>query len=177
MDEKLVKLRKRLLTCGGESVPVLNPKRTASYILEMREIILRDQTTDDLIDGKGRVWSYPPIKRLRGTMGECHTNSARRWLKSYPKLHIGTGWALMDADNMWCQHSWIVKAGDENVIYETTMPFDCYFGVVLSPERSVMHAIGELGFEAVEPILADVDPELACRGAMLAASRLDQTGA
>jgi hypothetical protein len=70
---------------------------------------------------------------LSGGSWERDGNSAALWGKDTKRRQIGTGYALSD-DGIWRRHSWVLEG---KRLSETTVPRECYFGVVLSPEDSL----------------------------------------
>jgi hypothetical protein len=74
------------------------------------------------------------VNLVEMSSSKCHRNCADYWKDSnefsgYMSYQIATGWALHG--DTWEQHSWIYDY-DYNVIIETTMQRDVYFGYVLN---------------------------------------------
>ncbi len=85
----------------------------------------------------GRIFDTKRRKRLYGPLQECHCSSAIEYLSSHidrgkPTCKIATGWALY-SDGRWVSHSWV---WDGKRILETTVEFDVYFGIALSPSQA-----------------------------------------
>lgn len=72
----------------------------------------------------------------------CHANSGIFW-SNYSTEHgtdavkIVTGWALIDDDGVWVQHSWLQLKDRNNLIVETTIKRDKYFGFVLTDVEAI----------------------------------------
>jgi len=73
------------------------------------------------------------VRMRRGRRNRCHGNSAKLWGKDTDRRQIGTGYALSD-DGTWRRHSWVLQG---KRLYETTVPRERYFGVVLTPKDSL----------------------------------------
>jgi hypothetical protein len=68
------------------------------------------------------------VRMRRGEPNRCHVNAAELWAGATDRYQLATGYAL-SADH-WVGHSWVVDAKN---VYETTLRFERYFGVVLPP--------------------------------------------
>ena len=120
IDEKLYRLRDKLLSFGGEatSLPIL------------------EEDIDDILE-KGQFWFGSGARLLKGRDIRCHENSCRLYNLNKDKadIRICTGYALSD-DGMWRQHTWLIRHNaHSNQIIETTKKRIGYFGFVMTPEQ------------------------------------------
>jgi len=106
-----VELRSKLLVIGGLEIvaPPNNFEPDITLLLQAGA----EQT------GERRL--------IRMEDNSCHQNAAQLYLQANrPGFGIGTGYAL--DGGLWRQHSWAV---DAEVIVETTVEAERYFGIVL----------------------------------------------
>jgi len=111
------KLRRKLLSMGGEEV-VLLPQRKASV-----EKILK----------RGFIQAGKSVNLRRGERSQCHANAATLWKENPEEVQIVTGYALTKDDGLWRQHTWALEKGR---IIETTVKRSIYFGCALSRAES-----------------------------------------
>lgn len=83
---------------------------------------------------QGRLWRDPQVIFMPGRPSHCHQNACRCWYANQKESAIATGYALSD-DGIWRQHSWLVQ--NSGTLIETTESRCVYFGIVMSPERSM----------------------------------------
>lgn len=127
-DPRWLALREKLLSLGGKEIVV----GFGGYF--------SDGVSPSALTKRARVFDARSVLKVTGVVGECHHNTAAlcageqlwRFLRrrNLPKVKIATGWALYE-DGLWRNHSWGVTT--DGTVVETTVPFDAYFGVVLSP--------------------------------------------
>lgn len=91
---------------------------------------------------QGQVWPGRNSVLRRGERSECHKNAARFWAGSGGSLRIATGYALIQKDGVWREHSWNVTP--QGNLVESTLARDFYFGVVLSPHDSLDEFLGNV---------------------------------
>lgn len=118
-DPRLAALREALLTHGGWGVVPL----------------AGDPHIDRLGSGAACVWPGAGSRAMKGGgRNRCHGNAALAFLRRWPDLLIGTGYALSD-DGVWRQHSWLFehRQGAPTSVRETTVPRLVYAGVILDP--------------------------------------------
>lgn len=115
------KLKTILLNLGGE------------YVSEVFEEDLEKLLT------RGQFFnSKSQIIKMRDS--KCHSNCAFFW-GNYSDEHgidsvkIVTGWALTKNDETWRQHTWVYLL-KKNLIIETTVKRDKYFGFILNNEEA-----------------------------------------
>jgi hypothetical protein len=89
---------------------------------------------------RGRAFDSMPILMAPGEPNRCHANAANEWLTNRERFRIVTGYALAENGD-WLQHSWL---WDGSAIFETTIAFIAYWGVVLSPTEVLEFTIGEV---------------------------------
>lgn len=92
----------------------------------------------------GQNFSVDKLRIIKGEQGRCHRNSAKLFMAG--KGQITTGYAL--SDNIWRQHSWIMAPNHR--IIETTMPFEKYYGVMLSEINITKFVFSELGNQVMQ---------------------------
>jgi len=116
--KKILKLRDRLLTFGGEQ----GCMPTIEEDLEQ-------------IEERGQLWYGDRIKMMKGEGSQCHYNSCMCWDVNRDKVHIATGYGL-SIDGLWRQHSWLIlNRPRKNIVVETTIPRVAYFGFVMTDEE------------------------------------------
>lgn len=93
-------------------------------------VVIPDAQIPHLLDVATRGVAYGPTDRHEFVEARlCHRNSLIRYATE-PGLTLVTGFAYMNALNLWVSHTWLLdEAG--NVI-ETTEPRDLYVGVPLT---------------------------------------------
>lgn len=116
--EKLLNLRTKILSFGGEEVCL-------PYIEDDLDLILHDS----------QFWYGDHAIFKKGIPSRCHQNIACYFLNNPEKMKICTGYALSD-DGMWRQHTWGLRTykTKDDVIIESTVPRVAYYGTVLSTE-------------------------------------------
>lgn len=119
-------LKKILLNIGGERI-----------------VWLPNDPHLDLVVKEGRSFSLDKRKKVKGEMNRCHANTARFFLEK--NYNIVTGYAL--SEDRWLQHSW---SFDGKRVIETTVPFDAYFGVVLSGIEIAKFVFNQLGNDVMK---------------------------
>lgn len=120
--EKLMELKKRLLSFGGDMT-----------CLPTQE--------DDIIEilNRGQFWIAKKnnIERITGEICQCHKNSCRLYEENKEDIDIRicTGYAL-SPDGLWRQHSWLVTIlNGKAKIIETTIKWLCYYGYVMTEKE------------------------------------------
>lgn len=116
--EKLLALRTKLLSFGGEEVCL-------PYIEDDLDLIIKDS----------QFWYGQNVIFKKGMPSRCHQNIACYFLDNPEKIKICTGYALSE-DGMWRQHTWGLRTykTKEDVIIESTVPRVAYYGTVLSTD-------------------------------------------
>lgn len=107
-------LDRRLLAMGGREVTRCCHEALAA------EMLVRGEAFD------------LPVTRRPGEPNQCHQNAAGIWAEDVSRYTLVTGYAL--ADGRWVQHSWVV---DESNLYETTYPFERYYGLPFAPQEAL----------------------------------------
>jgi hypothetical protein len=110
MKEKLTKM---LLAIGGSRVDMPSIEEDLKQLVE-----------------RGRSSSIKNIEFMKGRPSQCHENASLLWDANREICRIVTGYAL--AEGVWNQHSWCERG---EVIVETTVRREAYFGSVLTPEE------------------------------------------
>jgi hypothetical protein len=113
VNRQFLTLVARLLALGGEKVaPVPEP---------FLDRLVRDGKP---VDGSGAR-----LKKMRTSF--CFSNSAALWNRLGYRLL--TGWAC--SGGIWRRHAWCM---DGDIVCETTVPRDAYFGIELSGEDALL---------------------------------------
>jgi hypothetical protein len=86
---------------------------------------------------EGDVVSPRRIEVVDGNASDCHANVVALW-RSGEVAALGTGYGLNG--DLWREHSWGWKGGDDGQLVETTQPRDRYFGVRLTGGRALWFA-------------------------------------
>lgn len=121
-----MKLKERLLEIGGTSV-VWMPDPDL-------EMVAKD----------GREFSIVGRKMIAGQHNRCHQNTADNFLRR-KKMSIATGYALSN-DGKWRQHSFGVElVKKKEVVIESAVKFERYFGAILDGMMTAKFIFGELG--------------------------------
>ena len=116
---KMLDLRDKLLTFGGQEVCMPCYEEDLMKILE-----------------RGQLWLGDRITMKRGLPSQCHFNSCRCWDANKDKVVLCTGYALSE-DGCWRQHSWCVHIKPrKNRVVETTVERIAYFGFVMTEEEA-----------------------------------------
>lgn len=116
--DKMIKLRDRLLTFGGNIV-----------CMELTDMHY------DAIMERGQYFYGEGIRHTNGFPSRCHYNACAFWAKHQTSMRIATGYAL-SKDGCWRQHSWLVEPLKTKYrIWETTENRIAYFGVILTQEE------------------------------------------
>lgn len=116
--DKMVKLRDRLLTFGGNIACMDLTDMHYNAIME-----------------RGQYFYGEGIHHTKGLPSQCHYNACAFWAKHQLRMRIATGYAL-SKDGCWRQHSWLVEPLKVKYrIWETTEDRIAYFGVILTPEE------------------------------------------
>ena len=110
-----ISLAEKLFTIGGSSVLVLKEER------QRIKSILKH----------GRKFRNFTVSAKRMELHECHSEVLEIWKAHPKKLHVVTGFALVD--DYWFSHSWCVNLSKSKII-DPTGKCDEYFGVVISHE-------------------------------------------
>lgn len=126
--QSILILRDKLLAFGGEQAVM-------PYIEE------------DLVNifNRGQLWYGDRTKMELGRPSGCHSNSSFIFKKNQNDpdvdIRLATGYALSE-DGMWRQHTWLVSINPiENVIIETTVEREAYFGFVMTSEEAKVFAL------------------------------------
>lgn len=117
--DKMIRLRNKLLSFGGEIVylPLFDP--AFEKIME-----------------KGQYWYGDHIQFTNRYYDRFHGNIALIWEQNKQKYKIATGYAL-SKNGYWKQHSWIVEPLKRKCrIVETSETYIAYFGFILTEEES-----------------------------------------
>jgi hypothetical protein len=122
-DARFERLQKKLLALGGARV------------------VRREELYLDQLLARGRVFPAQPSVQLPGDPSQCHANVALHYLQLGGAAHIVTGYALVEDDGGWVQHSWL---WDGQEVLETTVPRDLYFGVILSQAEAAQFVLDEV---------------------------------
>lgn len=126
---KLLPLRDKLLTFGGEEVCL-------PYIEDDYDNIMNKGFLIDVNDIE--------VDELPGIPNQCHRNSCKIYeiTKDKPqykdKLKIMTGYAL-SIDGIWVQHTWLSILNEDyecDTIIETTIERIAYFGFIMNDEEA-----------------------------------------
>ena len=118
-------LKDKLLSIGGDDV-----------------LIPTFEYHEDEIVERGETWSRNDTEVILelGEDNECHKNTSELWYlnKDELEVYIVSGYALIDDDDStWVQHSWLLlKESNRDVIIETTMERDIYYGYILNKIES-----------------------------------------
>jgi hypothetical protein len=121
--------------------PLTNPPDPATHALCARLLSVAgtrvavqfvDAWACPLVLERGSLLDVPGVVRRPGEPNRCHENSAALWLKSPGAYRFATGWAL--ARDVWRRHSWVLDAA--GWLFETTLPQEAYFGVVLDLDQA-----------------------------------------
>lgn len=118
-DEKLEKLKKEILSYGGEAV-----------------VLPRADEYADRLTNSGKFEMGADADLIEGLPIQCHANSAVNFLER--GHHIVTGYALSE-DGVWRQHTWN-KDKESGRIIETTVPRLAYYGYQLDPGEEAKFA-------------------------------------
>ena len=162
-----------------------------------------DPQLDYLLSDRAQVWDGRGARWTVGESNRCHGNVAWRFLKTWPRYLLGTGYAL-SPDGVWIGHSWLLEhtRGQPTRIVETTVGRLLYAGVILDPGgapnpigpgflpggiESMRFALGNLDSLDDAPPITDVvdmvinkDPRFlaivaACSGGMVDADKVRAT--
>ena len=115
-------LERRLLQLGGDG------------------LVFRLEPDLDLLLSRGKPIGGPKLL-IPGRPSDCHRNVARLWRTMPGFARIVTGWSLVPDDQLWRQHSWLLR---RNVLIETTTRRKRYFGVIFSEEENLRFAEANL---------------------------------
>lgn len=100
----------------------LETKIENSMVVPMPETI---EEVYSLIE-KGMLFENNIEMKIMKT-SRCHENSFNLVKRNKNKYKLITGYGYTKEDNMWRQHSWVLRISDQTII-ETTVKRDAYFG-------------------------------------------------
>jgi hypothetical protein len=110
----ILTLTMELLNYGGKKVCIRYPETDMKSLLK----------NGALFQANGLILN---LKEDR----ECHSNCSKLWLENKKELSICTGYGLTEDDQMWRQHTWLLKS-KEKIIIETTVKREKYYGIILT---------------------------------------------
>jgi hypothetical protein len=90
----------------------------------------------------GRLFPPCPVKKIRSARNCCHQYAALYYVGHAPTVVLVTGYAL--AGELWVQHSWCYREGNEPYILDPSGSAEKYFGVVLDDASAVAFVFGHL---------------------------------
>jgi hypothetical protein len=122
VQPRLGELEQRLLQLGGNG------------------LVFRLEPDLDVLLSRGEPIGGPKLL-IPGRPSDCHRNVSRLWRATPGRTRIVTGWSLVSDDQLWRQHSWLLR---RNVIVETTTRRRRYFGVVFSDDENERFASANL---------------------------------